>query len=503
LARRREMTVRLAIGARRGRLLSQLMTEGLILSALGTAGGFLMAYWCRHLLVLLLPAGEGRAMYLPGAIDGRVMTVSAGICLLVALITGLVPALDTQHLDLAGPLKSESGTVLGVRSRGWIRSGLVILQVCLSFILLVGVALLLESLERIRTTSPGFSTTSVAVTGVSLVAAGYDVPRSKTLQNALLDRLNALPGIEAAAFAAVTPLGYASYASSPVAVDGYQPAPDEQPEVEYNQVGPGYLATLGIPLLSGREFARSDDENAPLVAIVNRTMMMRYWRGQDPIGRRLRVKGRWTRVVGVASDSKYESLREIPKPFFYVPLRQDLVIEPDLNIRTTQPLESTFTAVLRQVHALDQNLALYEMSTLQQQVTRAAAPQLVAVTLVSTLGGLALLLAAIGLYGVMSYSVAQSTRELGLRMALGADATNLLRLVISRGLQLTAGGVFLGAVAALTMTRLLGTLLYKVSPRDPAVFGVALAVMTSVAIFACLLPAWRASRTDPARVLRD
>jgi macrolide transport system ATP-binding/permease protein len=503
LGRRPENNLRLAIGARRGRLLSQLMTEGLILSALGTAGGFLMAYWCRHLLVLLLPAGEGRAMYLPGAIDGRVMTVSAGICLLVALITGLVPALDTQHLDLAGPLKSESGTVLGVRSRGWIRSGLVILQVCLSFILLVGVALLLESLERIRTTSPGFSTTSVAVTGVSLVAAGYDVPRSKTLQNALLDRLNALPGIEAAAFAAVTPLGYASYASSPVAVDGYQPAPDEQPEVEYNQVGPGYLATLGIPLLSGREFARSDDENAPLVAIVNRTMMMRYWRGQDPIGRRLRVKGRWTRVVGVASDSKYESLREIPKPFFYVPLRQDLVIEPDLNIRTTQPLESTFTAVLRQVHALDQNLALYEMSTLQQQVTRAAAPQLVAVTLVSTLGGLALLLAAIGLYGVMSYSVAQSTRELGLRMALGADATNLLRLVISRGLQLTAGGVFLGAVAALTMTRLLGTLLYKVSPRDPAVFGVALAVMTSVAIFACLLPAWRASRTDPARVLRD
>jgi macrolide transport system ATP-binding/permease protein len=500
--RRHEMSVRLAIGASRGRLLKQLLTEGLILSALGTAGGFLMAYWCRQLVTMLLSVGSGTAMYLPGAIDGRVMAMSAGICLVVTLIIGLVPALQTRHLDVAGPLKAESGGVVGVRSRGWIRSGLVIFQVCLSFILLVGAALLLESLHRIRTTSPGFSTTRVAVTGVSLAVSGYDVPRAKTFQNELIDRLGGLPGIESAAFAAVTPLGYAGYSSSPIAVDGYQPSPNEQPEVEYNQVGPRYLATLGIPLLSGREFTRSDDENAPPVAIVNRTMVERYWRGQDPIGHRLQVKGRWVRVVGAAADSKYESMGEIPKPFFYVPLRQDFVREPDLNIRTTQSLQSTLAAVLREVHALDQNLALYETITLQEQVNRAASPQLVAVTLVSTLGGLALLLAAVGLYGVMSYSVAQSARELGLRMALGADAANLLRLVISRGLRLTAGGILFGAVAALALTRLLGQLLYNVSSHDPVVFGLAVAVMTTTAIFACLLPAWRASRTDPARVLR-
>jgi len=497
--RRHEMSVRLAIGASRGRLLKQLLTEGLILAALGTAGGSLIAYWCRHLLVMLLP--EGRAMYLPGAIDDRVMAMSAGICLVVTLIIGLVPAFETRHLDLAGPLKAESGSVVGVRSRGWMRSGLVIFQVCLSFILLVGAALLLESLQRIRHANPGFST-SVAVTGVSVVAADYDVPRAKTFQNELIDRLSGLPGIESATFAAVTPLGYMSFASSPIEVDGYQPAPNEQLEVEYNQVGPGYLATLGIPLLSGREFARSDDENAALVAIVNRTMMMRYWGGQDPIGRRLQVKGRWVRVVGVAADSKYESMDETPKSFFYVPLPQDFVREPDLYIRTTQPLQSTLAAVLREVHVLDQNLALYEMITLQEQVNRATSPQLVAVTLVSTLGGLALLLAAVGLYGVMSYAVAQSTRELGLRMALGAGAANLLRLVISRGLRLTTGGVLFGAVAALALTRLLGQLLYNVSPHDPVVFGLAVAVMTTTAIFACLLPAWRASRTDPARVLR-
>jgi len=503
LVRRHEMSVRVAIGASRSRLLKQLLTEGLILSALGTAGGFLMAYWCRHLLVRLLPVGAGRAMYLPGAIDARVMAMGAGICLLVALIVGLIPAFQTRHLDVAGALKVESSSVAGTRGRSWMRSGLVICQICLSFVLLVGGVLLLESLQKLRTTPPGFSTTSVVVTGVPVVAAGYEVARAKTFQTELIDRLQGLPGIESAAFAAVTPLGYATFPSTPIAVDGYQPSPDEQPDVEYNPVGPGYLATLGIPLLSGREFARTDDESAPLVAIVNRTMMIRYWGGQDPIGRRLEVKGRWARVVGVAADSKYESMRETPKPFFYVPLRQDFVREPDLNIRTTQSLQGTFAAVLGEVHGLDQNLALYEMITLQEQVNRSTSAQLVAVTLVSTLGGLALLLAAVGLYGVMSYSVAQSTRELGLRMALGAGAANLLRLVISRGLRLMMGGILLGAIAALVLTRLLGQLLYNVSPHDPRVFGAALVMMAITTVCACLLPAWRASRTDPARVLRD
>lgn len=501
--RRHEMSVRLAIGAGRGRLLRQLLTEGLILSALGTFGGFLVAYGCRHLLVKLLPLGLGTAMYLPGAIDGRVIAMGAGICLIVTLIVGMVPAFESRHLDVAGPLKAESATLAGTRSRSWIRSGLIVLQVCLSFVLLVGGALLLESLERIRNSSPGFSTTRVVTTGVSLVAAGYDAPRAKVFQDELIDRLHALPGIESVAYAAVTPLGYSSFPSSPIAVDGYQPAPDEQSGVEYNKVSPGYLATLGIPLLSGREFVRSDDENAVPVAIVNRAMMMRYWRGQDPIGLRLQVKGRWARVVGVAADSKYESMRETPKPFFYVPLPQDFVRDPELNIRTTQSLQSTLAAVLREVHAFDQNLALYEMITLQEQVNRSTSAQLVAVTLVSTLGVLALLLATVGLYGVMSYSVAQSTRELGLRMALGASAPTLLRLVLSRGLRLTLGGVLFGAIAALVLARFLGQLLYNVSPHDPVVFGSALVVMTVTAISACLLPAWRAARTDPARVLRD
>ncbi len=502
-ARRHEMSVRLAIGASRMRLLKQLLSESLILSGLGTVGGLLAAYWCRHALVLLLPARSGIAMYLPGEIDGRVMSWSAGICLTVTLIVSLIPAFQTRNLDLAGALKAGSPGVVGARGRGWMRSILVVLQVCLSFVLLVGAALLLESVQKIRTASPGFNTTSVVTTGLPLVAAGYDVQQAKIFQDELIDRVSALPGVESAAFARVTPLGYGTYSSTPIAVDGYQPRLEEQPAIDYDEVSPAYFTTLGIPLRSGREFTRTDDENAPLVAIVNRTMVTRYWVGQDPVGCRLQVKGRWARVVGVAADSKYESMRETPKPFFYVPLRQHFVRGPSLYIRTNLPLSSILASLLREVHALDPSLALYEMITLQEQVKRSTSPQLVAVTLVSILGGLALLLACVGLYGVMSYAVAQSRRELGMRMALGADAANLLVLVISHGLKLTAGGVLFGIVAALALTRLLGKLLFNVSPHDPRVYGSALVMMMISAISACLLPAWRAARTDPARVLRD
>jgi predicted permease len=503
VARRHEMTVRLAIGAGPGRLLRQLLTEGLVLSAFGAAGGLLVAYLCRHALVLLFPVRSGIAMYLPGKSDLRVLALSAGIGLITTIIVGLVPALQTRNLDLAGALKAESSGVVGARARAWVRSSLVVFQVCLSFLLLVGAALLMHSLWKIRTTSPGFSTNGVVETAVSLVASGYDVPRAKAFQDQLIDRLQSLTGVESVAFARVTPLGYGTYSSTPIAVDGYEPQPDEQTSVEYNQVSPAYFATLGIPLVSGREFTRADDENAPLVAVVNQTMTARYWRNQDPVGQRLQVNGRWVRVVGVAANSKYESMREDPKPFFYVPLRQDFVRGPGLYIRTTQPLQVIAAALTHEIHSLDENLALYEMITLQEQVNRSTSPQLVAVTLVGTLGGLALLLAGIGLYGVMSYAVSQSTRELGLRVALGAGASNLLGLVISRGLTLTAGGIALGAAVGLAGTRLLGKLLYSVSPRDPRAFGLALLVMTITAVVACLLPAWGATRADPARVLRD
>src|SRR5437879_5332077 len=316
-ARRHEMTVRLAIGASRGRLLQQLLTEGLILAAVGAAGGLLVAHWCRHALVLLFPARAGVSMHLPGEIDWRVLALSAGVCLIVTLLIGLVPAIQTSKIDLASALKCDSTGVVGGRGRSRLRSGLVLVQVSLSFVLLVGAGLLMQSLQRIRAASPGFSTRGVLFTAVDLVSAGYDAQRAQYFQDELAERMKALPGVESATFARVTPLGYGSYSSTPIAVDGYQPPPEEQPTVEYNEVGPDYFSTMGIALVSGREFARADGDSAALVAVVNETMAAQYWRGRNPIGERVPGKGRWMQVVGVAEDSKCQSVRERRQACFY------------------------------------------------------------------------------------------------------------------------------------------------------------------------------------------
>jgi predicted permease len=500
--RRHEMTIRLAVGAGRSRLLRQLLTEGMILATIAAAGGFLLAYWCRNLFVLLLPARDGQRMNLPGEIDWRVLALSTGVCLISTLLFGLVPAMQTSKIDLTSALKAEAGGVVGGgRRRGLVRSGLVLVQVALSFVLLVGAGLLLQSLRGIQNISPGFSTKTLT-TNVDVKVAGYDRQRTNNFQDALIDRLQSLAGVESAAIQRTTPFGYRSYSSAPIAVDGYETAPDQQLIVDYNEVGPAYLATMGIPLVSGREFTRADNETAPPVAVVNDVMAAQYWRGRDPVGSRLQVKGNWLQVVGVARVSKYERLMETPKPFFFVPTRQNSA-GLGLVIRTSLPPAVMAKALAHEVKALDENLAPGEVITMQEQVDRTTAVQRTAVMMLAVFGGLALVLAAIGLYGVMSYTVSQSTRELGLRMALGADAGNLVRLIMSNGLALTVAGVVAGTAAALGLTRLMGTLLYKVSPRDPAVFGSAFLVMIIAATAACFLPAWRATRTDPVRALRD
>src|SRR5437667_299895 len=268
-ARRHEMSVRLAVGAGQTRLWKQLLTEGLVLSLFGASGGLLVAYWCRHALVLLFPARGGVQMYLPGEIDWRVLALSAGVCLATTLLMGLVPALQTGKIDLAQSMKMESAGMVGGRGRAWVRSGLVLVQVSLSFVLLVGVGLLMQSLLKVRTPSPGFNTRGVQDTAIDLVSAGYTPARAQTFQDALLERVRALPGVESAAFARMTPLSYVSSASAPIVVDGYTPPPEESPTVNYNEVGPDYFVTMGIPLVAGSEFMRGDDDKGAPVAVVN------------------------------------------------------------------------------------------------------------------------------------------------------------------------------------------------------------------------------------------
>jgi predicted permease len=372
----------------------------------------------------------------------------------------------------------------------------------LSFLLIVGAGLLLQSMQRIRRSSPGFAADKILTTGIDLLSAGYDKARAAHFQDRLIERVRAMPGVDSAAYSRIRPFSLRTYSAAAVTVDGYRPGGDEQPAVEYNEVSPSYFATMGIPLVSGREFERSDDSSGLAVAVIDETMAARYWPGRDPIGRTFQSNGRPARVVGVARAARYRSLLEVPRPFFYVPLLQNPSTTANLAVRTFRDAASLATDLLREIRELDGNLALAELITMREQVARSTAAQRIAVTLLGAFGVLALLLAAVGLYGVMSHAVSQSSRELGLRMALGAGAPDLLRLVLSRGFRLTAGGIALGVAAALALTRLLGYLLYEVSPRDPIAFAAAFGVMTMAAFAACLLPAWRAARTDPARALR-
>jgi putative ABC transport system permease protein len=500
-ARQQELTIRLAIGAGRARIVRQLLTEGVILSAVAGAVGLVVARWLRDALVFMTPP-RGVILRLAGVLDSRVLAASAAVCLGATLLFALVPAVLTTDIDLAGAMRSETAGVTGGRGKTWVRSTLVVVQVSLSFVLLVGAGLLIRSMLAVRAANPGFSAAGLVTTTVDLAGAGYEPERAKIFQDALIDRVRTIPGVESAALSRMTPFSYRNYSSAAIAVDGYDAPPDQQPAAEYNEVGPGFLATIGIPLVAGREFTRADDERALPVAVVDETMAAQFWRGADPVGRRLRVKGTWLQVVGVARAAKYHNLLEAPTPFFYVPLRQHFSATTALQIRTAQQPATLAPALVREIHALDPAIAPYELITMREQLDRTTAAQRIAVAMLVIFAGLALVLAAVGLYGVMAATVSQSTRELALRTALGADASDLLRFVLSKGCALTAAGIVAGLVAALQATRLLGYVLYRVSPRDPLAFLSATVVIGVVSLVACVAPAWRAMRTDPLHALR-
>jgi len=500
--RRHEITVRLALGARRLRLMRQLFTEAMLLSMIATACGVLLAYWLRNALTLFFPAPGGITYTFHGDFDWRVWLLSAAIGISSVIFFAAVPAMQSSRVDLSAALKADSRAASGTRDRSRLRNVLVVFQMALSFVLLVGAGLVFESLQGMRSASPGFSTHEVVTTSINLFAAGYDSARAKTFDERLLQRIRSIGGVDTASLASSTPFSNRPYGDSPLAVDGFVPKSDEQPTASYNAVTPGYFATMGIGLPSGRDFTTADDESSEPVAIVSETMVSQFWRGENPIGKRLRVQGRWRRIVGIAKNIKFESLLDAPKALFYIPLRQNFSTQVGIFIRTSKPPDALRSSLTREIHALDPRLAPYEVITMREQVERATSAQRVAVALLGLFGVLAVLLASVGLYGMMAYAVSQRRRELGLRTALGAAPSTLLRLVLSDALGLTALGILLGGVVAVASTRLLAYMLYNVSPRDPRAFVAALVVMILSALGACLLPAWRAARTDPITALR-
>jgi predicted permease len=500
VARRRELTIRLAVGAGRSRLVRQMLTEATILTSMAGVSGLVAAYWARGALVFVFPPRGTTPLRLPADLDWRVLVLSVGIAFTATLLFGLIPAMLASKVDLVAGLKTDASGVVGGRAR--VRASLVFVQVALSFLLIVGAGLVVEALHHMRTSSPGFDADRVLVTYIDIAAAGYDKPRANVLKDRLIERVDALPGIESAAFVGGPPFSYAGGASAPIAVDGYQTQPNQAPTADYSSIGPGYLATIGIPLVAGREFTRDDTETADLVAIVNEAMAARYWKGRDPVGSRLVVRGRPMRVVGVARVSKYNDLMEAPRVLFYVPLRQSTAAGQTLLIRTTLAPGVMATALAAEIRSLDPSLTPDQLMTMREQINRMNQSTAMAVRLLTAFGGVAVILAAIGLYGVMSFNVTQGARELALRLALGADGSTLMRRVLFSGLLLTGGGVLCGAAAALGLTRLLGTLLFDVNPRDPGTFALAFVTMAAASLLACLVPAWRATRTDPVVALR-
>jgi len=504
LARRSELLVRRALGASGPRLTRQLVTEGLILALAGTTLGVVLAFLSRNMLGSFFAPRGGATLVFGADFHWRVLATTVAIGLVSTLLFALAPALHAARVDLATAMRAIAPGAIASANRLPMRAALVIVQLCLSVLLLVATGLVVVSLERLLATNPGFAAANITTTGIDLVAAGYDTARAHRFHDELLARSRTLGGVSSVALARSLPFSTRPYDNGPIMVDGYRSAKDEQPTADYNAVTPGYFKTFGVPVLAGREFSTADADTSEPVAIVTRALAARYWPSASPIGRRLRLRERWMHVVGVVGDIKYRSLDEPPGMLFYVPLAQQRTAYVLLFVRTSadNAANGIAPALGGAIHAVDPAVSPYEIITMREQMNRSTAAQRILVTLLIVFSSLALLLAAMGLYGMISYMVSQSARELGLRMALGASPARLLALVMSSGLRLTLAGVVLGVAIALGTTRLLGTLLYDVSPRDPYILAGVVIVMSAAATLACLVPAWRATRLDPMRALR-
>jgi predicted permease len=507
-ARRKEIAIRLALGAGRGRLIRQLLTESVLLAALGGGVGLLLVGWGADLLMAFKPP-------LPFPIeldlhsDWRVFGFMFGLSVLTGIVFGLTPALASSRPDVIASLKDEAGATTSGGRPGRLRASLVVTQVAVSFLLLICAGLFLRSLRNASSIDPGFDADNLLALSMDLQLQGYDETKGRNFTNQLLERARSLPGVISASMTDQLPLGFGGSRRG-VTIEGYTAQPGESTEIHSSLVAPGYFETLRIPLLQGRTFQQQDDVNAPGVALVNDAFARRYWSGQPPIGKRIQMGGvrsganetPYITVIGVVKDGKYSSLSEDATPFIYFNLAQNFGLSPTLVVRTQGDPLGSLAAVRGEVAAFDKNLPLYDVKTMRQHLGLALLPARLAGSVLGVFGLVALALAAAGIYGVMAYSVAQRTREIGVRMALGANARDVLRLVTRQGMTLVVIGMAIGLAAALALTQLLKSLLFGVSATDPVTFAVIALLLIFVALLACWIPARRATKVDPMVALR-
>ena len=492
--------IRLSLGASRGRLLRQLLTESVLLAlAAGSLAGATV-FWTSGLLMVFVPPIDV-PINLGITVDGSTLTFALALSIVTGVVFGLAPAWQATRPDTMTALKEEGGRGAAGGAGGRLRSALVVAQVAVCLVLLVGAGLFMRSLAATQRIDPGFEVQRQLSVAMDLSLNGYNAETAGQFHDRVVSRVTALPGVAAAAFSLQLPLGFSGSGATRVAVDGYTPPANEEPIVGVNIVSVRYFETMGIPIVAGREFSSADSITAPLAVVINETMAKRYWSGRDPLGTRLRVDDAYV-VVGIARDIKYGTLDEPPRPYVYFNLAQRYSSGVLLQVRTAGDPLSLVGPVREAVRAIDPNLPLWDTRPVSEHMEQAVFPQRIGASLLGMMGALALLLATVGLYGVISYAVSQRTPEMGVRLALGASPSALRGMVIGHGVRLTIVGVVIGLAAAFGAARLVVSLLPGITATDPLTFVSVPAVLLGIAIAAAWLPARRASMVDPIVALR-
>ncbi len=515
-ARGKEIAIRLAIGATRWRIVRQLLTESVLLATLGGVLGLLIAWWAASSLRAMPPPAGALPLTPQFSIDMPVLLFTLGLTLFAGIVFGLAPALRISRPAIVPALKDESRTVTDRKAYFNLRNLLVVTQIGLSVVLLIVAGLFLRSLRRAQAIDPGFDAEKIVTVPLNINLLRYTKPQGREFYRQVVERVEAVPGVESASVARIVALGGGGSVRSLLIEgragpdnqfrsEGAGPTGSDANSVSSNVVGPKYFRTMGIGLLRGRDFSLQDTEDKPGVVIVNESFAQRHLPGKEIMGRRISFNGTagpWREIVGLVHDSKYLTLGEPPTPVAYLPLQQNHETGMTLHVRAAGDPSSIVTAIRSEVQSLEKNLPVNNPTPMNEWIINSLYAARMGAILLGIFASLALVLASIGLYGVMSFAVSQRTRELGIRMALGAQAADVFRLVLRQGMGLVACGVALGLGAAAIVTRLLTSFLYGVSATDRITFAIIPVVLALVAGIACYIPARRATKVDPLLALK-
>jgi putative ABC transport system permease protein len=502
--RQKEIAIRLALGAGRARIVRQLLSESVLISLMGGLAGLLIGMWMKDGILTLAPQNVPRLGEV--RLDGAVLLFTFGISVLTGVLFGVLPAWHASRGDLNTTLK-EGGRTSGGSSKEGMRKVLLVGEVGLSLVLLIGAGLMLRTVFELTRTNPGFTAEKLLTMQLSLPRNAYDVPRRRLFYDESLSRVQALPGVRSAALTLSLPIDGSNWNS--VFIVGDQPVPPraELPTSAFTPVSANYFETMGVRLMAGRGFTAADNEKSANVTVINETLARRFWPNESPIGKRLKQgwpenETPWREVVGLAADVKINGVDQETPLQAYLPLAQEPALSLALVVRTQGTPLSLAPAVEQTIHGIDKDLPVFNARSMDQLLDNAIAQQQLTMVLLAGFAVVALVLAAVGIYGVISYSVSQRTHEIGIRMALGAQPGDVLRLVAGQGMGLALVGVAIGVGASLVLTRLMTSLLFGVSATDPLTFAAISVLLASVALLACYFPARRATKVDPMVALR-